>query len=447
MSIDEAETAAAMCFPYLFQHIYSGTKRSRADLAIPAGQVLCSGSWVCIWIYNHRWKAVCEALDLRHLIEDPRFAAPTARRDNWSKLFELIQAKVVDADAEELVGRLQRAEVIAAKSERLTELWRNTHLAERGYWETLPGHGGNILGRPTASRERLARSRAARRPWERTTHRIDELAAAAGPSKHSPPHRPASMPLEGLRVVELTTAWAGPMAGRVLGFLGAESIHVELPNRVNSWRLNKEAPNPINFPDGEPGDRPFDRSFLFNSQNINKLSCILDLKTEEGRALLRKLVAVSDVLICNFRPGTLAKLGLDFESLRAIKPDIIVAELPAFGSRGAMSRYAALGPTMEMAAGMSSLIGYKGGQPENTGPSYLDPIGGFNAASAILTALLHRQRTGEGQICRDPAGGSGDAPDRRADPLGHRDRHRSRAGRQSLRARRAARCLSGPWRG
>ena len=171
---------------------------------------------------------------------------------------------------------------------------------------------------------------------------------------------------------------------------------------MNSWRLNKEAPNPINFPGGEPGDRPFDRSFLFNSQNINKLSCILDLKTEEGRALLRKLVAVSDVLICNFRPGTLAKLGLDFESLRAIKPDIIVAELPAFGSRGAMSRYAALGPTMEMAAGMSSLIGYKGGQPENTGPSYLDPIGGFNAASAILTALLHRQRTGEGQYVEIP---------------------------------------------
>ncbi len=210
------------------------------------------------------------------------------------------------------------------------------------------------------------------------------------------------MPLEGVRVVELTTAWAGPMAGRVLGFLGAELIHVELPTRVNSWRLNKEAPNPINFPGGEPGDRPFDRSFLFNSQNINKLSCILDLKTEEGRALLRKLVAVSDVLICNFRPGTLAKLGLDFESLRAIKPDIIVAELPAFGSRGAMSRYAALGPTMEMAAGMSSLIGYKGGQPENTGPSYLDPIGGFNAASAILTALLHRQRTGEGQYVEIP---------------------------------------------
>jgi crotonobetainyl-CoA:carnitine CoA-transferase CaiB-like acyl-CoA transferase len=117
---------------------------------------------------------------------------------------------------------------------------------------------------------------------------------------------------------------------------------------------------------------------------------------------LRRLVAVGDVLICNFRPGTLKKLGLDYESLKAIKPDIIVAELPAFGVSGPMSGYAALGPTMEMAAGMSAMIGYPGGQPEVTGPSYLDPIGGFNAAAAILTALIHRQKTGEGQYVEVP---------------------------------------------
>lgn len=212
----------------------------------------------------------------------------------------------------------------------------------------------------------------------------------------------AGSPLQGLRVIELTTAWAGPMSGRVLAYLGAESIHVEAPNRVNSWRLNKDAPNPINFPDHEPGDRWYDRSFLFNSQNVNKLSCILNLKTEEGRATLRRLVALGDVLICNFRPGTLKKLGLHYENLKAIKPDIIVAELPAFGVNGPMSSYAALGPTMEMAAGMSAMIGYPGGQPEVTGPSYLDPIGGFNAAAAILTALIHRQKTGEGQYVEVP---------------------------------------------
>ncbi len=206
-----------------------------------------------------------------------------------------------------------------------------------------------------------------------------------------------ALPLEGVRVVELTTAWAGPMAGRVLAWFGAEVIHVESPTRTNSWRINKDTPNPINFPGGDAGDRHYDRSFLFNSQNGNKRSLVLDLKTEEGLAAFKDLLATADVLTCNFRPGTLRKLGVDYDRLTRTNPGIIVAELPAFGLDGPMSGYAALGPTMEMAAGMASLIGYPDGRPETTGPSYLDPIGGFNAAAAILTALIHRQRTGEGQ--------------------------------------------------
>lgn len=212
----------------------------------------------------------------------------------------------------------------------------------------------------------------------------------------------SSGPLSGIRVVELTTAWAGPMVGRVLAWFGTEVIHIESPTRSNSWRTNKEKPNPVNFPGGVAGDRPFDRMFLFNSQNGNKLSLILDLKTGEGMRALRDLLATADVLTCNFRPDMLRKMKLDYDSLAAAKPDIIVAELPAFGLDGPMAGYAALGPTMEMAAGMAALIGYPGGQPEVTGPSYLDPIGGFNGAAAILTALLYRQRTGKGQHIEIP---------------------------------------------
>lgn len=400
VDITAAETAAATCFPHAFQHIYSGTLRTRADRTNPCGQILCRDGWVCIWIYNHRWVRFCETVGLQHLIPDDRFADPVIRRQNWVELFAIIQAHLGGEEAEALVDRLQRADVIAAKSYRLTELPVQKHLAERGYWESLPD-GRRILG-PTF---RLSR----------TPRRVRGGPPALGQGKVAWDPRPVreglvqapraaagTGPLSGLRVMELTTAWAGPMAGRVLGFLGAECIHIESPNRVNSWRLNKERPNPDNFPAGEPGERPYDRSFLFNSQNVNKLSCILDLKTQEGRAIAKRLAAACDVVICNFRPGTLAKLGLDYESLRALRPDIIVAELPAFGLSGPLSNHAALGPTMEMAAGMSSLVGYRDGQPETTGPSYLDPIGGFNTAAAILTALRHRQRTGEGQHVEVP---------------------------------------------
>lgn len=402
VEISAAETAAAMCFPYAFQHIYSRALRRRGDITNPCGQVRCRDGWVCIWIYNHRWTRFCETVGLDHLIEDARFADPAIRRQNWIQLFEIIQIHLADEDAEALVDKLQRADVIAAKSYRLTELPRQKHLLERGYWERLPD-GQPILGPPF----RLSR----------TPRKVTGGAPALGQSRVQQARSPApalaqpsktdaavtgSGPLAGLRVLELTTAWAGPMAGRVLGFLGAECIHIESPNRVNSWRLNKEKPNPDNFPAGEPGERPYDRSFLFNSQNVNKLSCILDLKTGEGREIAKRLAVACDVVICNFRPGTLAKLGLDYDSLREARPDIIVAELPAFGVRGPLANHAALGPTMEMAAGMSSLVGYRDAQPETTGPSYLDPIGGFNTAAAVLTALMHRQRTGEGQQVEVP---------------------------------------------
>jgi len=205
------------------------------------------------------------------------------------------------------------------------------------------------------------------------------------------------LPFDNIRVVELTTAWAGPMAGRILAYFGAEVVHIESPTRTNTWRANKGDPSAVNFPDFDAGERRWDRVFLFNSQNVNKRSLGIDLKAPGGLEAVKQLILKSDVLICNFRPGMLQRLALDFETLSAENPEIIVIEMPAFGLEGPHSSYAALGPTMEMAAGMSAAISYKGGKPTITGPSYLDPIGGFNAAAAVATALFHRQRTGEGQ--------------------------------------------------
>ena len=204
------------------------------------------------------------------------------------------------------------------------------------------------------------------------------------------------LPLTGIRVLELTTAWAGPMAGRVLARLGAEVIHVESPTRTNSWRVNKGRPAPVNYPGLDPGERRWDRSFLFNSQNVGKRSFAVDLKTPDGLEAVQALARVSDVLTCNFRPGLLARLGLDHATLSRDVPGLIVVEMPAFGLDGPHAGYAALGPTMEMAAGMSAGIAYPGGAPSVTGPSYLDPVGGFNAAAAVLDALWRRRRTGLG---------------------------------------------------
>jgi crotonobetainyl-CoA:carnitine CoA-transferase CaiB-like acyl-CoA transferase len=128
----------------------------------------------------------------------------------------------------------------------------------------------------------------------------------------------------------------------------------------------------------------------------------LDTKKPGGLATMRRLIARSDVVLCNFTAGTLARMGLGYDQLRAQQPGIIVAEMPAFGAGGLMSHATAIGPSMEMAAGMAGMIGYRGGLPEVTGPTYPDPIGAYHGAAAVLTALIHRQRTGNGQHVEIP---------------------------------------------
>lgn len=204
-------------------------------------------------------------------------------------------------------------------------------------------------------------------------------------------------PLAGVRVMDMTTAWAGPFGGRVLACLGAEVIHIESATRLDLWRGAGHGLDPIRYPDLDPGERPYNRTVLFNSQNMNKLSLTVDVKKPGGRDVLLKLAAVSDVVLSNFTPGTLDRMGLGYDALKEVKPDIIVLEMPAFGNTGPMAHHGALGPGMEFSSGMSAFVGYESEGPMPTGPAYLDPIGGYNAAAAILTALVCRQAAGQGQ--------------------------------------------------
>ncbi|WP_274425163.1 CoA transferase [Chelativorans sp. YIM 93263] len=157
-SVDVAETAAAMCFPYVLQYFYNGTNRRRGDQDIPAGQVLCEGTWVCIWIYPHRFAAMCKALGLSQLIDDPRFAQVADRVKNWAEMFDIIQDHVRDEDAEDVVSRLQEAQVISACAYRPSELLENPHLAARQYWDGPDAQGLPRLGAPFRL-SRMPRSR------------------------------------------------------------------------------------------------------------------------------------------------------------------------------------------------------------------------------------------------------------------------------------------------
>ena len=195
-------------------------------------------------------------------------------------------------------------------------------------------------------------------------------------------------PLAGIRVADFTWVWAGPYATLQLAHLGAEVIRVEALQRPCVTRLLPP------WPDGIPGAN---RSGYFNQFNQGKRSIVLDLKTPEGVDLARRLVACSDVAAENFAAGVMDRLGLGWEVLRALNPRLVMIALSGYGAYGPEHEFVSYGPAQVPLSGMSSLTGYRGWPPMHVGISYGDPNGGIHGAFAVLAALWHRERTGEGQ--------------------------------------------------
>jgi crotonobetainyl-CoA:carnitine CoA-transferase CaiB-like acyl-CoA transferase len=208
-------------------------------------------------------------------------------------------------------------------------------------------------------------------------------------------------PLAGVNVLDLTIAWAGPMATRILASLGATVVKLENPLKLDSWRGYDGSPRE-RFPDQEPGAAWWNRNAWFNTQNHDKLSLCINLKAPAAQPVKQRALAWADVVIANFAPGALDRLGLGFDAAVAVNPDIVVVEMPAFGNDGPLSHHVGMGQTMEAASGMASLMGYDGDHPSLTGTAFLDPAGGLHGAAAALTALYLREVTGEAQYVEVP---------------------------------------------
>lgn len=207
----------------------------------------------------------------------------------------------------------------------------------------------------------------------------------------------AALPLDGLKVLEISTAWAGPMLGRILRGFGADVVKLESLDAIDNWRGAVKGDDRVRYPDGEPGERPYNRSAWFNAQNLGKQSLGLNLKAPQARAALDAMVRGSDIVISNFAAGALQRMALDYEDLRRLREDIILLEMVVTGEGGPLADTRGVGPTMEALAGMTVLTGYGDGVPQRTGPAYVDPIGALNGAMAVLLAVYHRARTGQGQ--------------------------------------------------
>lgn len=191
-------------------------------------------------------------------------------------------------------------------------------------------------------------------------------------------------------MVDLSMGWAGPLAARHLADMGADVIKVESCARFDWWRGWEATPEWI-------ADDQAEKSVAFNMVNRNKRDVTLDLTTEPGAELLKRLVAIADVVVENYSAGVLPKLGLDYAALTAVNPGLVMISMPAFGTTGPWQSYRAYGSTVEQASGLPHLTGESGWQPTMVHVAYGDAVGGLNGAAALLTALRHQRRTGQGQ--------------------------------------------------
>ena len=193
-------------------------------------------------------------------------------------------------------------------------------------------------------------------------------------------------PLAGVRVLDLTWALAGPYGVLQLALLGAEVIKIESATSLDAIRRGSYVLSPNDL----------ERSPTFSNSNLNKLSLRLNLKHPEGLKLFKKLAKASDVVVENFRPGVLERLGLGYDTLRADNPTIILASSSSFGGTGPESRRPGYAPIFQATSSLGNLTGYEDGPPAEMRES-IDLRVGAALAYAVLLAIFHRRRTGRGQ--------------------------------------------------
>ena len=339
-----------------------------------------------------QWRDLCALMGMPELGTDPEFLFGLDRGSKRQKLQAVFAPIFMQRTAAEWFDEALKLKLPLAIVPSMAELLQTKVFRERGAIVPIqvakrtvetPGSPFHLVRTPPASGGKVPEL------GEHTAAILQNIRRT--PLK--PGHRSSNSrrPLEGIRIIDLSMGWAGPLAARNLADLGADVIKVEACQYPDWWRGIEKAPNAIK-------DVLYEKSVRFNLMQRGKRGITLDLTSREGVRLLKELIKTSDALLENNSAGVLRKLGLEYERLVEVNPSIVMMSMSAFGSTGAWSELRAYGSTLEQASGLPGLAGLESERPMQTHPAGGDPIGGLNGCCALLSALLHRKRTGQGQF-------------------------------------------------
>lgn len=400
VDVSELEATALTCVPWAIVGIFNGGdrfargpngKRRRGQVG-PLWQAADGlinygyGDW-------QQWQNALHFLEQHDLAEDPNYvkawgrhqqdpqpvrdglSKASANRSKWDLFHGLAEHRCISGvvqDAKELL----QCEQLHAR-----EFLTTTTINESDFTTTGP------IAKLSAT------------PWNLNRDAPALSADAlqfAGPSTSIDTSVNATPPLQGVRVLCFTQAWAGTFATEILALLGADVVQIETVTRPDVWR---GAGSPI--PDAVKNDAikqsQLNTNGMYNSVNLNKRAITLDVTHPKGKEMFWNMVENFDVIVDNFSPHVMTNWGVTLESLHARRPDMIFASISGYGRQGPLAEYPANGATTEPMAGFASIHGYEGDEAMNTGGLIPDPISGYYLAASILTAIHHRKQSGEGQ--------------------------------------------------
>jgi crotonobetainyl-CoA:carnitine CoA-transferase CaiB-like acyl-CoA transferase len=398
VDVSEQECLAAALELSLVWYTYEGRQTSRMGWvnSAPTGMFDCADGLVAIMcVEDPQWHRLAHFLGHPEWLEEEIFKERQTRIKNSDAANALVREAVANRPMLEIVQGLQAVRVPAGPVSRMAELYNDAHLKAREFFVPLPIRDGDTPvtapGVPFKSTAMgWSTRRAAPRLGEHNDEVMRELARAAMPAAaaRNTTARSKSGPLSGVRVLDFSWVWAGPFCTLQLAHLGAEVIRVETSKRPC---INRVIPP---YAEGKPG---INRAGSFNQWNQGKRSLQLDLGNPQAAEVARELVRHCDVAVENFAPGVIDRFGVGYQALRASRPDLIMLSLSGYGQTGPYSNFVSYGFMIATHCGMHTMTSYEGERPRELGISYADPATGIFGTFLIIAALLHRDRTGQGQ--------------------------------------------------
>jgi crotonobetainyl-CoA:carnitine CoA-transferase CaiB-like acyl-CoA transferase len=348
-----------------------------------------NGPVFLVCVEHDQWQRLIEFMGNPEWASIDLFADYEGRMENQDFIHDMVQAFVAEWDQSEFFHEAQKYRISVAPVMDFEQISSSPHLRARNFFERInhPTLGSlEYQASPviTASSGRAAVQSASPTLGQHTEEVLAGLESRTAKTTSAAKGRP----LAGIRVLDLTWAWAGPFCTMSLAHLGAEVIRLESETRSDFYRrLGPFSPHM------ETG---LNRAGHFNQWNQGKKSVAVDLSKPRGIELVKEFVAKSDVVVQNFATGVLERLGLGYPVLKDLNPGIVLASISGYGQSGPYAEYMGYGPAIGAVTGLSVATGYVGGGPEELGISLPDPTSGITAAFAIVSALEHRERTGSG---------------------------------------------------